>query len=485
MGVTVGHVKSITIGDGTNTDIVLPSNWNSNHAVTLSLANSEVIKYISAGTNSVSSGTIHFNDANGVSFQMATDGNISASVNTSYAASNHTHGTNVSLALTHANFSATSASNGLTLALSNDAYNCIAAGGSTAATDLTVLFSNANGVSFGLGGANSTNMTASVNPPIFSLGGNTATTGSSQITAGGYVFAGGANITIQQNNNSISISGPAAGGTVAYTTLSYFQNVPNMVGMVTGASAITQTSGSSIFMQPFQLQAPVSVAYLRLLGSFNDAGSGTAGTTSANTSYSCERYTTIAAVLYSQGVGGNSRSLQSISSTSVGFTNRTQYTAGANGSQYTINMSRTYPAQGLQSNWNSTFAVSSGSIVISSNSNTLFTGPRFIDIPWAIGVNPGNYALGIGASTGSASNSSNISFCGTIPMAISLAGVSQTAVSVGILGVATNASDQQLQPGLGVFTTNASLFSTGSVGFAQISQVVSNPILPFQFIRQA
>ena len=80
MPITVNHIKTVTIGDGTNTNLARPSDWNSNHSVSVSLANNEVVKFISAGTNSVSSGTVRFDNANGVTFGMATDGGITASI---------------------------------------------------------------------------------------------------------------------------------------------------------------------------------------------------------------------------------------------------------------------------------------------------------------------------------------------------------------------------------------------------------------------
>jgi hypothetical protein len=124
-------------------------------------------------------------------------------------------------------------------------------------------------------------------------------------------------------------------------------------------------------------------------------------------------------------------------------------------------------------------------MVLSSNSNTLFTGPRFLDVPFATQIFPGNYWLAIGASTGSATNNASMVSFSSIAMAMSLAGVSQSNVSVGILGAATAASDQGLFVGNGVFNAGASAFTTASIGMAQVSQVVSNPMLPFQFIRQA
>ena len=101
MPVTVGHVKNITIADGTNTGIVRPSDWNSSHAVTLDLSANEVVKVFAAGTNTMSSGTLSFSDGNGVSFGLNTAGVLTGSVNTNYqsagaylttaAQSNHSH----------------------------------------------------------------------------------------------------------------------------------------------------------------------------------------------------------------------------------------------------------------------------------------------------------------------------------------------------------------------------------------------------------
>lgn len=78
MGLTIGHVKSLTMGDTSDTNLLRPSDWNSNHAVTFNPESSEIIKYVSAGSNSVSSGTVSFDNGGGVSFGMATNGVITA-----------------------------------------------------------------------------------------------------------------------------------------------------------------------------------------------------------------------------------------------------------------------------------------------------------------------------------------------------------------------------------------------------------------------
>ena len=102
MPITVGHSKSITVADGTNTGIVRPSDWNSNHAVTLNISGTDIFgafsnagnvtfgtdtagyitatapagggggggAAISAGTQSQSTGTVIFSNSNGLTFGL-------------------------------------------------------------------------------------------------------------------------------------------------------------------------------------------------------------------------------------------------------------------------------------------------------------------------------------------------------------------------------------------------------------------------------
>lgn len=109
MPVTVGHIKSVTIADATDTNIVRPSDWNSVHAVTMNLSGTDLIgafsnggnvsfgtdgggyitgsapsggggAAISAGTVSQSTGTVIFSNSNGVSFGLNA-GTLTASHN--------------------------------------------------------------------------------------------------------------------------------------------------------------------------------------------------------------------------------------------------------------------------------------------------------------------------------------------------------------------------------------------------------------------
>lgn len=123
-------------------------------------AGAKSIWFVNANTghlawNPTADRTVHIPDGNGTLLTTA-------------ALSDHSHG-DPTLALT--NLSGTTASNsaGLTLSLSagaggaGDGGNTIAAGTRTASTSASILFSNENGISFGLDAPNGTRLTASHN----------------------------------------------------------------------------------------------------------------------------------------------------------------------------------------------------------------------------------------------------------------------------------------------------------------------------------
>jgi len=529
---TSGTVARLAFTNLNGVTLSLSTGAGGSHTIVGSVATSLTNVNLSAGTTSQNLSAFVLSNSNNVSFGL---NGSTVTATASFAQSNQTLGLYATGNTTGQSTSSTFDARSITfsgagnISVGMSGSQVVISGNSAAPSPVnfsagttsnnlgTVVFSNSNGVSFGLSGSTITGTvstystvgtatTVSAVASANSVGtvtrwaaedhahagvggigistqGNTAgTTGS---VVGTYWHQGSGDLTLSQitsNNGSHTLVLSVR----PVVTLSQWSNIDNYAGMVTGASGITQTSGSSIFVQPFFLDVPVSASYLRLLASFNDSAVGTGGTTAANATMSVARYTTIAAVLYTAGVGASSRSIQSVSSTSVGITGSTQVGMNANGSQFTVTVAKTYPATGAaNNNYTTSFAVSSASIVISSNSNTLFTGPRFLDIPFAGLFTEGNYWIGIGASTSSATNSAGISFAGTNGMPVTLAGLSQSNVSVGLLGAATSASDFQLMPGLGVWTTNSSGISTASMGLNAISQVVSNPQLPFQFIRQA
>lgn len=261
-------------------------------------------------------------------------------------------------------------------------------------------------------------------------------------------------------------------------TASYFENMPLLLpGSTTIANSV-----STVHVVPFVLPHQISASFIRVPVTMSHTTSQVAGT-SANTSFTFNRSYGHAVVFYAQGTGANSMSLQSLTSAQASFVCQTSITAGAVGSNYTVAYNITYPVLGTTSQYTTNFAVTRSAYDISSESMTLFTGPRFLDIPFAASLSPGNYWAAFGMSTGAASNAGPAGISNA-SVGFSTIGVSQSNISWGYPGAATNNSIQ-VQPGLGIFTTNSSFHSTASIGLAQISAVVSNPKMYFQAINRA
>ena len=213
----ISHIKTVTIADGANTDIVRPSDWNSAHSVTM--ASDELIKYLSAGTTSMSSGQyVQFGNGNGVSFGL--------SVNAGSGTITGSH-------------------NALT-SQSNQAFS--ADGGSSAFQTLSFL--NANGASFSNNGGGVQLSYTVPSVPAQTVESNTLgmsnlgnTSGTTGVVSGGqirYVFAGGNNITLSQSLNGVS-------GTV--TISAFNQSVQPMSFTLTGNTASdTTVSGNNIII---------------------------------------------------------------------------------------------------------------------------------------------------------------------------------------------------------------------------------------------
>jgi hypothetical protein len=210
---------------------------------------------LSAGTQSVNTGTVNFANSNGVSFGMSGSNQITASVETTYAASNHSHG-NPTLALT--NLSGTTASNsgGLTLSLSaaapgggggialansQTAYTSGTANLNVAGGAMTIASTTGQSFNFSVPATSSLSATGalsiSTNGSTISLGAPAFSAGMSSVTYGGgtggtsgtasnqFVIAAGSNITLSQSTgaggNTLAIHG-AAGGGGGGITYSYF-----------------------------------------------------------------------------------------------------------------------------------------------------------------------------------------------------------------------------------------------------------------------
>jgi hypothetical protein len=285
------------------------------------------------------------------------------------------------------------------------------------------------------------------------------------------VGAGG--IVISTNGSTITVS--YSSSNTSAPTLGYFENLPFFPNNTTTLSA----SGSVLQIVPFVLPQPISMAFLRIPASFSFVSTSHTSTL-ANTSYTFNRSYSIAAVIYSNA-GGNMSQIQSLTSSLASYVFQTSITAGNTGSQYTLANNVTYPVSGTYSNYATSVAFTNASLQISTGSLTLFTGLRWLDIPFAASLPAGNYWLGIGGSSNSDSNAGPGPISAASMGPISMYAQSQTNLTFALPGIASTSS-VQVQPGLGSFSTNALQSSNATVAMSQISMQVSNPKLYFQMI---
>jgi len=309
---------------------------------------------------------------------------------------------------------------------------------------------------------------------------------------GTWTLAGGSNITLSQSGNAVSIIGSAPnqidGIDANYgnmDTRAYAQIIDELFWNGNPNSAPMALAQNTSYMQPFLLPYPMSIAFIRLPGSLSHGASTTMGTTN-NTTVSMSLVTTLNIHFYTDGTGANSLSLQQVVSTSAGWTYQISIQEGAGQSSASWSMRLTYPMStnsAAASSLKETNATTN-SIQLSTQSNTAFTGPKVIDIPFATSLPAGLYWLGIGSSTNKGTGAAAMDVLTTQSSPLSFYNFTQSNIAaVGELGAATNSSIQ-FPMGLGSYS-NAGAGSTASVGFTNISVSSSLPQIAFAFHRTA
>lgn len=537
----ITHVFSNAIADGTNTNIVRPSDWNRAHAQIVTLsgntagvaqvtgtnvvfaggnnvtlsgiqgANAGTISFnapspaggavnFSAGTTSSDLGSVVFSNANGVSFGL--NGSvITGTVATNYQSQGaylttarastdaiglNTAKTNVTWTVNSSGISLDAGAYLTTARASNDAI-----GLNTAKTNVTWTV-NSSGISLDAGGYNGTGFTStttagtaivgtnntnglSMGVPAFittargstdAIGLNTAqsnvtwTVNSSGLSldARGYAGTGttfaGTNVSASMTHNSVglnlalSVAAPGGGGA---NTASWFENFQPQLG---GIQTLTSPfSGSTFFIQPFMMPFNISASYIRLLGSANT--NSTTFATTANTSFTGSVLGTYGAYVYSQMSGASSGSLGTLASGSAGYTMAHSLTANANGSQYSVSVSITYPTTGNTSSFSTSYAVSQTHFGLSTGSLTDFTAGRYLDIRFANSLPQSNLWLAFGQSW---STATQVSAAQNNFFAVVQAFMENTAIYASTwadFARASNATDA-FKPGLGSFSTTVS-----------------------------
>ncbi len=485
--------------------------------ITASAPGAGAIGSIYAGTTDASLGMVTFGNANNVSFGMdtgyvtaAADFAISAgTTDARYSGFSFSDGNGVSFGingqtvtasvspagggLTNINVSAGTTSNdlsnivfldsngvsfgldGSTITASYQGSGNISFSAGTTSDNLaSLVFSNSNNMSFGLNGSTVTASFDPINIGMSTNGNTGGTTGTFDGAGLQYIFVGSNGIRLSQSSNGSSVS-----LSVQQFVLSSYENI---VGF--GTSTFTQSlnPGSVSAAVAFNIQAPLSVSFIRIPAMLTIA-STTLTTAAASLSASADAYTTFNAVVYSLGTGANSRNLQSVASGSRGWTVRNSISVGVDGTSGSYSQFITVGAEGNNATFSTQYTSAGGAYSFVTTAMTAFTGSRFLDIDFNNYLNPGNYWLVFGMTTGSASNSARISAATNCRIGYASHQVAgQWNVNFGIMG-STNLSSGGLL-GAGSFSTVGG-GTTNSIPISAISSSASNIRPYFQMLRSA
>jgi hypothetical protein len=305
-----------------------------------------------------------------------------------------------------------------------------------------------------------------------SLSGNTAGA-LANISSGTFYLAGGNNITLSQDANSVTISGGAGGGVI-----SSYENLPG----ANFSSAQTLNGASVSVAVAFLLPQAGSFSFLRIPVQM------TTNSTALNSvlfsmNASVEFRSTWNAVVYSLGAGANSASLQSVASGSAGFTFQNSISVATNGSQGSYTQAFSAQANGNGTTVTTQYSASSLNYPFSTTAFANFTGLRFLDIPWANSLSAGAYWLIFGYSSATATNSTGISAASNCNVRYSNHfGVSQLSAAVGIMGSTNLTSGGWL--GAASFST-AGGGTTASLPISALSSYASYQRPYFNLLRSA
>lgn len=116
------------------------------------------------------------------------------------------------------------------------------------------------------------------------IGGNTAGA-TANVSSGTYVLAGGNNITLSQNGNSVTISGGAGGGDGLTAGISTQGNTAGTTGFVSGSYQLVATNNITLSQSVNAQSATITIVGPTLLS----AGMSTGGNTSGDTGFVSNR----------------------------------------------------------------------------------------------------------------------------------------------------------------------------------------------------
>jgi len=432
MPVTINHVLSATTPDNTSYEI-RPSHWNSQHAVTLNLSGTDVIgafsnaNGVSFGTNGASYITASFSAGGGASTEA-----IYIAGNTTGQSSQSTYTVGSFNISASGVISAGWSSNTLIISApgTTNFANLSVSAGTASASLGSLVFSNSNGLSFGLSGSTITASGggAGAAAGMSTFGNTVGTTGT--FSSGTVVLVGTGPVSLSQSTNTngatISFNAPATSGLSATGLVSLsFNGSTISIGVAgttrsiwapiyAGSQIAFQIGNGSVQVAPLNLDVNISASRADILASIS--GSTIAASTYAGT---------ISAFLGLYTRNGSTLSLASSGSQSYSWSNS------------------------------------------SNNNTTAFTGLRNMSVP--INVNAGPQDLWVALMTQTASANTN-AWTGSNMMY-----GGNTVGLAGLVGSSANATQQSIL-GLGVFSVSSAAIPA-SMAFSGINGTGSGAML--------
>lgn len=214
------------------------------------------------------------------------------------------------------------------------------------------------------------------------------------ISSGTLYLAGGNNITLSQNANSVTISQMPG----------YQKRFENIKGALMNQS-MTLNGASISHAVAFELENPLSVSYIRIPVRMTNT-STTISSALASMQASACMYSTWNAVVYSLN---NSNSLESVASGSNGWTFMNSISVDTNGTRASYTLGFSGNALGQGTTLTKTYTSNNTRYDFFSSAFTAFSGGRFLDIAFNNSLNVGQYWLIFGYSSSSGTNSTRIS----------------------------------------------------------------------------
>jgi hypothetical protein len=398
---------------------------------------------IAAGTQTASTGTVVFSNANGLTFGMSGSSAITASHN----------------GISNIKVSAGTTSNNLS----------------------AITFSNSNGISFGI---NASTLTASHN-------------GISNINVSAGTTSNNLSALTFSNSNGISfgLSGSTVTASVGlYSANDFYEPNPLLNAVTTSYAPVL----GSFYIQPFLAPLGISGGRINVIKSFASShsvmqmtsssvfASNTTGSRGASYSY------TNSAVMYSRGTGTNNTRLESFWSNTYTFALAQTISVATGGattisvsnaatlSYLSINTAGAYTATSLTASGSTSTASSNMATSVNISSNSVWaamTGLMIMPIGFNTSISAGNYWFAQAFS----SSSSSAGTSGSIQSFISQVGISAPSQSIRLFGQTTTTSNSFYIPGGGAFSaTSAS--PPSNIAFTDIRSFSTNVIQYFNFV---